>query len=61
MDQHIYYSIGFRDALASICAQARLTNAEDAIQKTADELLKYDPDQCHAKWIKEHKCDSRRN
>ena len=47
----MYYSLGYRDALAVLCAEARLGGAETALRKAAEHLLQMDPDHCHAKVI----------
>ena len=50
-DARMYYSLGYRDALAVLCAEARLGGAETALRKAAEHLLQMDPDHCHAKVI----------
>ena len=50
-DALMYYAIGYRDALAVLCAEARLGGAVTALRKAAEHLLQMDPDHCHAKVI----------
>ena len=50
-DARMYYSLGYRDALAVLCAEARLGGAESALRKAAEHLLQMAPDHCHAKVI----------
>ncbi len=49
----MYHAIGFRDALASICAVARKGGSRTAVKQAAEELLKWEPEHCHAKAILE--------
>jgi hypothetical protein len=48
-----YYAIGYRDALAVLCAEARMNGPTEAVQKAAEKLLEMDPEHCHAKVVLE--------
>lgn len=46
-----YYNIGYRDALAVLCANARAKGIDETFREAAETLLKHDPDHPHAKWV----------
>lgn len=52
MDQNnLYWTIGYRDALAVLCAEARIGGPVEALRKAAEQLLQMDPEHCHAKVV----------
>jgi len=50
-DAQMYYAIGYRDALAVLCAETRMHGADTAVRKAAEKLLEIDPEHCHAKVV----------
>ncbi len=52
-EARMYHAIGYRDALAVLCADTRNNGPEVAVRKAAEKLLEMDPDHCHAKVVLE--------
>lgn len=52
-DAKFYHAIGYRDALAVICMNARMNGPHATIREVAEALLKSDPEHCHAKAVLE--------
>lgn len=46
-----FHAIGKYDAACEILMLVRLKGSDKALREVAAQVLKYDPEQCHAKWL----------
>lgn len=56
---NLFHSIGYRDALANLITEARLTSSSHAVYSAALQLLELDPTHPHAKWVLENEIQNR--
>jgi len=53
-DINTFYKIGKVDAVCEILMMVRNMGIVPAIRELANQVIKYDSSQCHAKWILEN-------